>query len=98
MRLLNTVYVTEHGSRVGYRSGSVRIIRRDGVQAKIPINAIDGIVLAAHAQVSGELMAECVRRSIPALTPSTSTGFRRPSGKPGSASADRCAATQASPG
>jgi CRISPR-associated protein Cas1 len=64
MRLLNTVYVTEHGSRVGYRQGSVLVERRDGTKAKVPINAVDGIVLTARAQPSAELLAECVRRGI----------------------------------
>lgn len=64
MRLLNTVYVNEHGARVGYRRGSVTTASPDGRRRRVPINAIDGIVLTARAQPSGELLSECARRHI----------------------------------
>lgn len=64
MRLLNTVYVNEHGARIGYRRGSVTIASPDGSRRRVPINAIDGIVLTARAQPSAELLSECARRRI----------------------------------
>jgi len=64
VRILNTLYVDQHGSRVGVRRGSVLVHRRDGTKAKVPMNAIDGIVLTARVQPSGELLAECTRRGI----------------------------------
>lgn len=64
MRLLNTVYINEHGARIGYRRGSVTVASPDGSQRRVPINAIDGIVLTARAQPSAELLSECARRHI----------------------------------
>lgn len=64
MRILSTLYVDQHGSRVGVRRGSVLVERRDGTKLKVPLNAVDGIVLTARVQPSGELLAECVRRRV----------------------------------
>jgi CRISP-associated protein Cas1 len=64
MRILNTVYVDGHGSRVGLRRGSIYVERRDGTKTKVPFQAVDGIVLTARVQASGELLAECARRKV----------------------------------
>lgn len=64
MRLLNTLYATDHGTRLGHRRGSVTVARLDGSRAKVPMNALDGIVLAGRVQASSELLAECVRRNV----------------------------------
>ncbi|WP_165491930.1 CRISPR-associated endonuclease Cas1 [Egibacter rhizosphaerae] len=64
MRLLNTLYVTEHGARVGLRKGSLAVKLRDGRERRVPINAVDTVVLLGRAQPSAELLAECSRRNI----------------------------------
>jgi CRISPR-associated protein Cas1 len=65
MRVLNTVYVTEHGARVGYRRGSITVSSRGERSGKrVPINGVDGVVLTGRAQPSAELLSECSRRRI----------------------------------
>lgn len=61
MRILNTLYVDGHGTKVGLRRGSIYIQRRDGTSAKVPIRAVDGIVLTGRAQPTADLLAECAR-------------------------------------
>src|SRR5690625_1211163 len=64
MQLLNTLYATDHGTRLGVRRGAVTVQRVDGTRTKVPMNALDGIVLAGRVQASSELLAECVRRNV----------------------------------
>lgn len=64
MRILNTVYVTHHRSRVHYTRGSLVVDDPDGASKKIPIATVEGIILLGYAQVTSQTLAECTRRGI----------------------------------
>jgi len=64
MRFLNTLYVVDHGSRVRVSKGALTVTKTDGQRSRVPLNAIDGVVLAGYAQISTEALSECVYRQI----------------------------------
>ncbi len=63
MRYLNTVYVREHRARVGHRRGSLLVSLPAG-KRRIPLEAIDALVLVGGAQITTQAVAACVRRGV----------------------------------
>lgn len=63
MRYLSTVYVRDHGAKVGHRRGSL-LVTQDSRATRIPLEAIDGVVLLGSGQVTSEAIAACVKRGI----------------------------------
>ncbi len=63
MRYLNTVYVRNHRARVKTRTGSLLVSSPEGSQ-RIPLEAIDALVLLGGAQVTTQALDACVRRGV----------------------------------
>jgi CRISPR-associated protein Cas1 len=63
MRYLNTLYVTDHRARITFRRGSFEVHREAG-RTRVPIEAVDGIVLLSRAQVTTDALAACAERNI----------------------------------
>ena len=63
MRYLNTVYVRDHRARVRHRHGSLLVSSPDGSQ-RIPLEAIDAVVMLGGAQVTTQALEACVRRGV----------------------------------
>ncbi len=63
MRYLSTVYVRDHRARVQHRRGSLLVISPEGSQ-RIPLEAVDSVVLLGSAQVSTQALEACVRHGI----------------------------------
>lgn len=63
MRLLNTVYVRDHRARIGHRRGSL-FVSSDGGGQRIPIEAIDAVVLMSGAQITTQAIEACIRRGV----------------------------------
>ena len=63
MRYLNTVYVRDHRARVRHRHGSLLVSSPDGSQ-RVPLEAIDAVVLLGGAQVTTQALEACVRRGV----------------------------------
>lgn len=63
MRYLNTVYVREHRAHVGHRRGSLLISGPEG-KTRVPLEAVDAVVLLGSAQVSTDALAACTRRGV----------------------------------
>ena len=63
MRYLNTVYVRDHRARVRHRHGSLLVSSPDGSQ-RIPLEAIDAVVMFGGAQVTTQALEACVRRGV----------------------------------
>ena len=63
MRYLSTVYVRNHRARVQHRSGSLVVSSPDGSQ-RIPLEAIDAVVMWGGAQVTTQALEACVRRGV----------------------------------
>ena len=59
MRYLNTVYVRDHRARVRHRHGSLLVSSPDGSQ-RIPLEAIDAVVMLGGAQVTTKALEACV--------------------------------------
>ena len=63
MRYLSTVYIRHHQARVKHRRGSLIVTSPEGSQ-RIPLEAIDSVVVLGAAQITTQAMEECVRRGV----------------------------------
>ena len=63
MRYLSTVYVRNHRARVQHRRGALLVSTPEGNQ-RIPLEAIDALVLVGSAQVTTQALDACVRRGV----------------------------------
>lgn len=63
MRYLNTVYVRDHQARIGHRRGSL-MVRQESGTTRIPLAAIDAVVLLGSGQVTTDALAACVKRGV----------------------------------
>ena len=63
MRYLSTVYVRNHRARVQHRRGALLVSSPDGSQ-RIPLEAIDAVVVLGGAQVTTQALDACVRRGV----------------------------------
>ena len=63
MRYLSTVYVRNHRARVRHRRGALLVSSPDGNQ-RIPLEAIDALVVLGGAQVTTQALDACVRRGV----------------------------------
>ena len=63
MRYLNTVYVRNHRARVHHRRGTLVVSSPDGSQ-RVPLEAVDALVLLGSAQVTTQALDACVRRGV----------------------------------
>ncbi len=63
MRYLSTVYVRDYRARVQHRRGSLLVTSPEGSQ-RIPLKAVDSVVLLGSAQVSTQALEACVRHGI----------------------------------
>lgn len=63
MRYLNTVYVRDHRARIQHRRGSLVISAPTGSQ-RVPLEAVDGLVLLGGAQITTQALDACARRGV----------------------------------
>ena len=63
MRYLNTLYVRNHQARVRHRSGSLLVSSPEGKQ-KVPLEAVDALVLMGSAQITTQTLDACVQRGV----------------------------------
>lgn len=63
MRYLNTLYVRNHQARVQHRSGALLVSSPEGKQ-KIPLEAVDAVVLMGSAQITTQTLDACVGRGV----------------------------------
>ena len=63
MRYLSTLYVRSHRARVQHRRGSLTVLSPEGSQ-RIPLEAIDAVIVLGGAQVTTQALDACVRRGV----------------------------------
>lgn len=63
MRLLSTLYVTDHRARIGVRKRSLIVSGSDGME-RIPMKELDGVVMLGAGQISSQAMSSCVEQGI----------------------------------
>ncbi len=63
MRYLNTVYIRSHRARVKSRRGALLVASPDGHQ-RIPLEAVDAVVLLGGGQITTQALEACVRRGV----------------------------------
>lgn len=63
MRYLSTLYVRNHRARVKHRRGSLTVSSPEGSQ-RVPLEALDAVVVLGGAQVTMQALDACVRRGV----------------------------------
>ncbi|MYJ46926.1 MAG: CRISPR-associated endonuclease Cas1 [Acidimicrobiales bacterium] len=63
VKILSTVYVTDHRAKVGVRKGSLTVARESG-NTRIPMEGIDSVLLLGRAQITSDALANCAARGI----------------------------------
>ena len=63
MRYLNTLYVRDHRARVQHRRGSLTVSSPGGSQ-RVPLEALDAVVVLGGAQVTMQALDACVHRGV----------------------------------
>jgi CRISPR-associated protein Cas1 len=64
VQYLTTLYVTDHRARVGVKGGSLIVSSGDGIRSRVPIEAIEAVVIVGHAQVTSDALALCTERHV----------------------------------
>lgn len=64
MRLLNCLYVIEHGTRVSARHDALIVAKVDGSKSRVPLESLEALVLLGAGQVTSEALDACIRRKI----------------------------------
>lgn len=63
MRYLSTLYVRSHRAQVRYRRGSLTVSAPEG-QQRVPIEAIEAVIVLGGAQITTQALDACVQRGI----------------------------------
>lgn len=76
MRLLNSVYVSEHQAVVSTTKGSLKISSAVG-STRVPLNGMDALIVFSRAQITTPAIAACVEHGVrvAALTPTGRVRF-----------------------
>lgn len=64
MHLLTTLYVTDHRARISASGTTLVLSAPDGRRSRIPLNALEAVLLLGHAQVTSDALAVCANRQI----------------------------------
>lgn len=63
MPVKGTLYVTDHRARLRIHRGTL-LVEQPSASQRVPIEAVEGVVLTGRAEVSNDAMGELVRRGI----------------------------------
>jgi CRISPR-associated protein Cas1 len=63
MPLRGTLYVTDHRARLRMHRGTL-LVEQPGSSQRVPVEAIEGVILTGRAEVSNDALGELVRRGI----------------------------------
>lgn len=63
MRHLSTAYLRNHTARISHRRGSLHVSSSDGTH-RIPLEAIDALLLLGGAQITTQALDACVQRGV----------------------------------
>ncbi len=64
MRLLTALYVTDHRARISCRHGSLLVTKADASRLRVPLEALEAVVLVGHAQMTSEAITACAARHV----------------------------------
>jgi CRISP-associated protein Cas1 len=64
MRLAKTLYVNGHRTKIGLQKGALILSDPDKGKSRVPITAIDGLILLGNSQMTTQAFAECISRGV----------------------------------
>lgn len=76
MRLLNTLYVTDHRYRVSVSKGALEVKCARELVARVPMTGTDGVILVGAADMTMQALGRCVERGISVASLHTSGRLR----------------------
>lgn len=76
MRLLNTLYVTDHRYRVSVSKGALEVRVAGELVARVPMAGLDGVILVGAADMTMQSLGQCVQRGISVASVHTSGRLR----------------------
>lgn len=82
MKIMNTLYVTGHRTRLGLQKGTLTVADPDRGWSRVPLSTLEAIVILSGAQVTSHLLAECARRRVRLTALKRSGGVRFTVGGP----------------
>ncbi len=82
MKLLDTVYVQGHGTRVGVEKGALTVQPRDEQRTRIPLEGIEQVVLLGRAKVTDQALYRCSAKGVRIASLSRSGRLRYSIGQP----------------
>lgn len=64
MRLLTTLYITDHQAKIGVRDGSILVKAPTSGWERFPVEAIEAIIVVGRAQVTSDALALCAQKGV----------------------------------
>lgn len=64
MRVMNTLYVRGHEARVGLQKDALIVSDPEAGWKRVPLAALEGVVILGNAQISTQALARCVENNI----------------------------------
>lgn len=64
MRLLSTLYVRDHRSRVALQKGALMVSREGAPKVRVPLESLEGVVILGAGHITTDALAACVERNI----------------------------------
>lgn len=64
MKLTDSVYVTEHGTKIGVEKGALVVTSPEQNRTRVPLEGIEQVTLLCRARVTDEALARCTNRGI----------------------------------
>ena len=64
MRILSSLYVQGHGTKLSLQKGSQLVSRREGTKVRVPIESLEEVILMGSSSITTDAIAACVERGI----------------------------------
>lgn len=59
MKVVDAIYVSEHGAKIGVEKSALTIRGSDGTKTRVPMASIERVVILGRASISNQAMARC---------------------------------------
>lgn len=82
MNLVNSLYISEHGAKIGVEKGAITVWLPEQGKTRVPMAGIERITLLGRASISNEAMARCTQAGIRIVAMHASGRFRFAVGGP----------------
>jgi CRISPR-associated protein Cas1 len=64
LRLLTTLYLTDHRAQVRSDHRSLVVVNGDGTRSRVPVDALEAVVIVGHGQITSDALTLCTLRHV----------------------------------